>query len=511
MAETETGAGRRSPAPFTDVAGETPEESAVRADEAAPTPAPAPKPARLTVTVVRADGSPAAGARVVVARSDEAGDLFQSEWYSLPEPCAPLTTDAEGRATFEAEHFWLAWASASDGDQGALVPRRVSLRAGDAGAVTLTLVPSFRVRGEVTDIDGSRIRHADARMLVPDPVASSLSSYGHYAWLADPVVCANGEFEFAPVLPRDPPQDEMTAWLTPRSFWIRAEAEGFLDGEAEFQVDEASVGARLTIRLFRTGRLRGRLVDSDGVGVPGVLVAREPVWNERFEQDAWGGSSDAAGHFEIADFPEIGGTLSCTGGSHAGRTVPVPRFDPRAGHDLGEIVLDAGQTVRGRVVDPSGAPVQGASVWSGDASGTTDREGRFVVEHLPPGPWRVFVRDDVGMRKGSLMVTDTGSEVVIVASNDRHVHLRIRFETGSEPPAEPPYVLVTWRRADEAKAPPNNEQWHRKRYELWLQPEQPGEWIVRAEMAGWEAAEAPVVVRDGHAVEADLTLRKRSP
>jgi hypothetical protein len=188
--------------------------------------------------------------------------------------------------------------------------------------------------------------------------------------------------------------------------------------------------------------------------------------------------------------------------------MPAPRFNARTGHDLGDVALFEGLTARGCVVAPDGTPVSGASVWFGDVGGTTDRDGRFRIEHLGPGPWRVYAHHNVDMRNGVLHVDDIGEPVTVVVSNDLHVHLNIDFTSGSEPPDDPPYVHVTWRRSDGDPGARVHDLWLRKRYSAWVRPAQAGRWIVRVELAGWEPQEVPVDVLAGRAVEVRVTLTK---
>jgi len=56
---------------------------------------------------------------------------------------------------------------------------------------------------------------------------------------------------------------------------------------------------------------------------------------------------------------------------------------PGAQTRLPDVVLDAGATLTGRVVDSEGKPVVGADVVVGDAHETSGEDGRFVIEHVP--------------------------------------------------------------------------------------------------------------------------------
>jgi hypothetical protein len=407
-----------------------------------------------------------------------------------------------------AEHLSMAWAVASEGDDAAIAPKRVSLRAGAEASVTLTLTPSFRVRGEVTDMGGLRISTATVRMIVPDIVATGTSSVGAHGWVLDPVTCVNGEFEFAGVLPRTPPADEMQAWATPKGFDIEAHADGFLGTRARVEAETLAAGATVTVALVRTGIVRGRCTGGGGRGVGGVVIKRAVVVEETFQRHKWTVTTDEGGWFAFEEFPEVGGTLEVARGEFASRTFVVPRFAASAGHDVGEISLDPGTTARGRVVTPDGDPVPGASIWFGDAEGTTDSAGRFVVVRMNPGPWRVYVQDDIGKRKARLHVTDISSDLTIVAASDRYVRLSILFAPGAEPPDDPPYVHITWRRQNEPADTRRNERWRRGRYDVWIQPEQSGRWIFRVVMPGYEPSEVTADVQEGRSIAVSVTLRK---
>lgn len=82
-------------------------------------------------------------------------------------------------------------------------------------------------------------------------------------------------------------------------------------------------------------------------------------------------------------------------------------------HDLGDLALRPGVVLAGRVVDLMGEPVAGARLLQvverglggmtvtlpgrGIPLGATDAEGRFLVDELPAGPWRILI-DATGYR-----------------------------------------------------------------------------------------------------------------
>jgi hypothetical protein len=77
---------------------------------------------------------------------------------------------------------------------------------------------------------------------------------------------------------------------------------------------------------------------------------------------------------------------------------PVVRdvtLDPGEERDLGDVLLDPGAEVSGRVTDPAGRPIAGARVqaempgFMEEAVATADAEGRFRLSHLPVGEERL--------------------------------------------------------------------------------------------------------------------------
>ena len=74
-----------------------------------------------------------------------------------------------------------------------------------------------------------------------------------------------------------------------------------------------------------------------------------------------------------------------------------------AGATVGDInaQLERPGTITGRVIDPNGAPVNGAAVSANSNSGwgntTTDADGRYTVGDLGAGDYRIEVRAPAGI------------------------------------------------------------------------------------------------------------------
>ncbi len=82
------------------------------------------------------------------------------------------------------------------------------------------------------------------------------------------------------------------------------------------------------------------------------------------------------------------------------RTDVVVVVGPGEERDLGDIILDPGVVVTGRVQDPQGRPIAGAQLETGASWSlehqivTTDADGRFSLERMPIGSVAVTVRAD---------------------------------------------------------------------------------------------------------------------
>jgi hypothetical protein len=170
-----------------------------------------------------------------------------------------------------------------------------------------------------------------------------------------------------------------------------------------------------TLRLQHGGSAVGRVVDERGLGLAGarVSVAIADGWPrgtslpEDIESLLNRTTSAVDGRFELENLPATRLQAEvAVDGRRPGQSAP---FDIAAGrrHELPDLVLEAGGSVRGRVVDAAGRPVMGAEVVSlrvslterdndhlerrlrlpassrrGELQALTDEEGRFVLHGL---------------------------------------------------------------------------------------------------------------------------------
>lgn len=115
----------------------------------------------------------------------------------------------------------------------------------------------------------------------------------------------------------------------------------------------------VTIKLGRAGELRGTLV-SGGGGGPVAAANLEVNDGQRLKPHA----ADSAGAFSIEVTPNRSLIVTASSPAHLPREMriePVPAGETR---DLGEIALEAGFEVVGRLVDAEGAPLAGGRIWA---------------------------------------------------------------------------------------------------------------------------------------------------
>ncbi len=135
--------------------------------------------------------------------------------------------------------------------------------------------------------------------------------------------------------------------------------------------------------------------------------------------------------------------------------VPIVRdLDLRPGEarDLGDIVLERGGTIRGRVLDDRGDPVGRGTVamivdpetWYGNPAASTAEDGSFVLTGIPEGAVRLRASAE-GMETVEAEVA-AGERDAVVLVSERLAVLEFRVESPAGRPQA--NVKVTLRRAD---------------------------------------------------------------
>ena len=176
--------------------------------------------------------------------------------------------------------------------------------------------------------------------------------------------------------------------------------------ESEPLILEVGERRRIEISWGTGGRVQGQVLDGNGNPVakrrmwrvPSEPARTRPMILERYGEPAGTTSTDEQGRFQFGDIPVgtwcIGLAPSSARGSSAFPAYAEPVQVRWPGEDV-ELVLrvDAGLYLRGKVIDPSGAPVRRATVLGehkGSSMGMqdeTDKQGAFKLGPLPRGTW----------------------------------------------------------------------------------------------------------------------------
>jgi 5-hydroxyisourate hydrolase-like protein (transthyretin family) len=274
-------------------------------------------------------------------------------------------------------------------------PARVPVAGGPGASATAVLHRSARLRGTVRNragepVPGARIR-AHATLFGSDPGGFAVA-------LQNPpgpaLAQADGSFVLSGLVPG-------------LRYSLRAEAAGYAGTEAAAVVEEsAREKAGFEIVLSAGSSAFGRVVDSAGEPVAGAKLllrgssgpaalafldgpgAFEPLGSES--------SSGAGGEFRMKNVAPGTYDLEVRASGFSAKQVSAVEIGATPA-DLGEIALEPGAVLLGRVVSREGKPVAGATVSArlqgfGDhggevaaATATTSADGAFRLEDLRAG------------------------------------------------------------------------------------------------------------------------------
>ncbi|WP_223643079.1 carboxypeptidase-like regulatory domain-containing protein [Corallococcus sp. EGB] len=316
------------------------------------------------------------------------------------------TTDGEGRFRFTAPAV-LHQLNAESGGAFATLDVTPPLE-----HVELRLQPGVFVTGTVRDDAGQPIANARVETYREDggPVTAEATT----------VTDAGGRFLLGPTRPG------------PHTF--RVLAPHYLDVEEPARKLQQGM-APLDFTLRRAQSVEGRVVDTSGAPVAGILLSLSGKLGDRDAIDAGGARrSDATGHF-ILDVKRAGtGELSVEDPSFQPRTlaVRVPSRDV-------VVVLDRGASVSGTVTDSRGLPLRGANVtleseaqaaeedvpYKEPRQALTDEQGRFHLQGIAPGTYLLGA-----VVRGDLMDASVSQPLTFQARE--HPDVSLRLEAGRE-------------------------------------------------------------------------------
>lgn len=320
---------------------------------------------------VRDDGGqPVAGARVT-ARSETG--LAVSVW----EPGAGsvlAVTDARGRFRLEGIAPGLHSLTATARGYGEASRRNVR----PGATVSLTLRSGGWIAGRVLDPSEKPVKGALVR-----------AEQEPRFWQTSQTETTDGEGRFdLPGLPAG-------------RYTVIASAPGFAPGIEPGVNVPAEGPADVTVSLARGASIVGRIVDAQLRPLKGQARIQELARQELPTSAGEILKADAKddGRFRIERVPAGSWTLGITSAGFAGQRVEADLSTREPSLDLGDIVLERGLTLHGRVRTASGAPIGGAAISAYPDDGGSDEawapsgeDGTFVLAGLQPGLYDLDVR-----------------------------------------------------------------------------------------------------------------------
>ncbi|MCY3926658.1 MAG: carboxypeptidase regulatory-like domain-containing protein [Acidobacteria bacterium] len=304
---------------------------------------------RLIVTVVTEVGEPVADARI---RVETPGERF---------PTGSGRTDGSGRdvididpgpATVQVSHTTLRDES-----------RQVRLDPGD-NEVRFQLRPGVELSGTVRSYDGAPLALATVE-------AETEYAFGVESHDTNTVSDHNGAFRLT--------------GLETRRYNLTARSPGYADGgpDEPIEIGDATVEG-IEIVLEPETSIVGVVT---GLSPSDLNQVEVSAWNWPRHRDATRGTD---GNFSIQGIGPGTWEVTAIKGEWertVERTVTIKRGMTEV---FVELPFERGLRLSGRVVE-DGAPLGGANLWVGDASARADREGRFALEGLDPGPNQVTI------------------------------------------------------------------------------------------------------------------------
>ncbi|RKH03842.1 hypothetical protein D7V97_26115 [Corallococcus sp. CA053C] len=316
-------------------------------------------------TVTSSDGAPVHDVDVTLVKQDVKVDPVTSE-----------NLESEGRTAFagsteEDSHFtiqgvppgaYAVWLRANTGGYERQVPERVEVRGSETVELALHLDLDGRIAGVVVDAKGQPLAGVTLDAHALSGTASDFHSYTPVSVKTGPdgrfvlePLARDTDYELEPqkpgyAMPRPPEEpmpDEDDDTTTPGE--VRERVERWMRSQEDPKVVAHTGNLAVRIVLASQGRITGRLVKGNGAPITRFSVNDEPV-------------RDPRGAFTV--FVEEPGlehlTFQVPGHALTQRDVKVP---PGRDVDLGEVRIDTGHTVRGRVVDDAtGRPLAGVDL-----------------------------------------------------------------------------------------------------------------------------------------------------
>ena len=207
--------------------------------------------------------------------------------------------------------------------------------------------------------------------------------------------------------------------LAPGSYSLTAQASGYRTAELAVTVPETGDPEPILVEIERGHAVDGVVLSADGQPVGGATVMATPAASQGFEHLIGSNpsvQSGADGRFRLEGLSEgRHQVVASLDDDRVTEVITVPVTAPV------ELRLERGRKITGRVVDPDGQPVANAEVGAfASSSGvfamieptTSQADGRFRLEGVAPGQYRVYADSDVGAASEQVTVVDDADATV---------------------------------------------------------------------------------------------------
>lgn len=331
---------------------------------------------------------------------DEAGHRVEGAKIGVWFQGTAILDDASGKdGSFRLRLPAGPWSYSVRVSHTGLATELAEVRIDRGGAVTrnFRLAPEVVMKGRVTDAAGAPVAGATVHALrnADDPIDA-----------AEAQTADDGGFALG--------------GLEARRYTLRASKFGWLPVTLKAPVTVP--GPRVTLKLTRTGVIRGRVVDADGDGQPGATVVALASGGPGSTSSPVIWEVDSSGEFAQDRFQP--GTYYLWARHGEMLLYPPEKLEITPDDLEAEVELKLshrGARVRGTVVSRAGTPVdpEERAVLFGrsplalprKAVGEIDHDGKFVVSGLLPGRYELSVR--------------VGARVLSIASGPREVEVPI--------------------------------------------------------------------------------------
>lgn len=382
------------------------------------------------------------------------------------------------------------------------------------------LASAHGLGGKRVDVD---IREGSAETDIGDVVfEAGLSIRGRVrdkagAKVADALIRAHASGTPSPPVEErsEPDGTFVVGGLNPGAYSLRTSAPGF----AATNTSTEAGAEKVDIVLEAAGVVTGVVVDDADKALDGFWIRTQTGDpNSADYSESMESFGNPEGRFVLADLPPGSHTLAVTSPDRVAARVSSVVVRAGATTDVGRIRLTAGGSVRGAVVDTSGAPIPGASIravrgQTEEGSSVSDAAGEFEVRGLSRGPTTLFALHPsyaIGRTPGIEIDPARGpAEARVVLSGGGRIEGTVRRRDGRGMAAK---VLLSSLRRDADYSPFEDLLWIGPDGAFGIDHVAPGRvrvlLMIEADGRLRSRRQAEVEVRDGETTTVDLSIRE---